>query len=58
MVLHQIEYGYTVPEWSAVDIDMDEHLDYSEKEAIALAEIKETYDDISDIEILNIKVVD
>lgn len=41
-----------------MDIDMDDALDYAEKEAIALAEIKETYDDISDIEILKIKVVD
>lgn len=58
MTLHQVEYAYTIPEWSSMDIDMDDALDYAEKEAIALAEIKETYDDISDIEILKIKVVD
>jgi hypothetical protein len=58
MTLHQVEYAYMVPEWSAIDLDMDDTLDLAEKEAIALAEIKEIYDDISDIEILKIKVVD
>lgn len=58
MTLHQVEYSYTIPEWASLDIDMDEALDHAEKEAIALSEIKEMYEDISDIEILKIKVVD
>lgn len=58
MTLHQVEYAYTVPEWSSMDIDMDEALDYAEKEEIAIAAIKAVYDDIDDIEILKIKVID
>lgn len=58
MVLHQVEYGYMLPEWSTMDIDIDAELDIAEKEAIALAEIKEYNPDISDVEILNMKVLD
>lgn len=57
MTLHQVEYGYMLPEWSTMDIDIDEALDITEKEAIALSEIKEYNPDISDIEILNIKAI-
>lgn len=57
MTLHQVEYAYMIPEWSSIEIDIDEALDYTEKEAVALAEIKEIYDDIQDIEILKMKVI-
>lgn len=57
MVAHRIEYTYMIPEWGALDkIDMDEFLDYEEKEAIAIAEVKEAYDDIEDIVITKIEV--
>lgn len=57
MSLHQVEYSYKVQEWGALDIDLDPALDLSEREAIALAEIKETFDDITDIEILEMKEI-
>ena len=57
-MLHQIDYNYLIPEWASMNIDMDETLEYSEKEAIALAEIKTQYNDIENIEIENIKVID
>jgi hypothetical protein len=57
MAFHRIEYSYKIPEWGVLDdVDMDEFLDYSEKEAIALADIKDTFDDIEDIEITKIEV--
>jgi hypothetical protein len=58
MTAHRIEFAYKLPEWGSLDnIEMDEFLDYSEKEAIAIAEVKETYDDVEDIEITKIEVM-
>lgn len=57
MSLHEVEFSYYIPEWTALQIDMDAELDQTEKESIALAEIKEIYDDIHDIEILKIREI-
>lgn len=58
MTTHRVEFTYKVPEWSSLEnVDMDEFLDYSEKEAIAISEIKETFNDIEDIEVTKIEVI-
>lgn len=51
MSMHAIEFEYKLPEWGTLEMDLDPALDKAELEAIALAEIKETYDDIEDIKI-------
>jgi hypothetical protein len=56
--MHQVEYEYKVLEGAAMTIDIDPALDPDEKEAIVLAEIRETFDDgemITDIEITDMK---
>lgn len=58
MSMHQVEYEYKVLEGAAMTIDIDPALDPDEKEAIVLAEIRETFDDgemITDIEITDMK---
>lgn len=40
-----------------MEIDIDPALDQDEKEQIALADIKETYEDITDIEIEKLKEI-
>jgi hypothetical protein len=57
MTLHRVEYSYHLPEWGSMEIDMDPAIDLSEKEALALAEIKEVYDDIENIEISEVKEI-
>ncbi len=57
MTKHHIEFDYKLPEWGTLEMDIEESLDLSEKEAIALAEIKEVYDDIEDINITLVKVL-
>lgn len=57
MTLHRINYSYWQPEWSAIELDIDPDLDFSEKEAIALAEIREGNFDIADIEIESISEI-
>lgn len=54
MVAHTVNFGYLMPEWASLDIDMDADIDLSEKEAIALAEIKEVYPEVENIEIESI----
>lgn len=54
---HHIEFEYKLPEWGTLEMDIDEALDLSEKEAIALAEIKEVYDDIEDINITAMRII-
>lgn len=56
MTIHQVEFSYNLPEYGVLDIEMDEALDLPEREEIALAEIKQVYDDITDIEITKISV--
>lgn len=57
MAKHHIEFEYKLPEWGTLEIDIDEALDLTEKEAIAMAEIKEVYDDIEDINITKVQVL-
>lgn len=54
MTLHTIEYSYYLPEWATIEMDMDPALDRSEKEILAIAEIKEIFDDIENIEITKV----
>jgi hypothetical protein len=42
---------------AAMDIDIDPDLDQSEKELAALAEIKDSYPDVYDLEITTIKEI-
>lgn len=57
MSLHQIEYSYKIQEWGNLEMDLDPAMDLTEREAVAIAEIKEIYDDITDIEILDVKEI-
>jgi hypothetical protein len=54
MALHVVSFDYKLPEGSVYEMDLDESLDQSEKEELALAEIKEIYDDVEDIQINSI----
>lgn len=54
MTLHVVSFDYKLPEGSVYEMDLDESLDHSEKEELALAEIKEIYDDVEDIKINSI----
>ena len=57
MSQYEIEYSYVIPETGVMVFELEDHLDGSEKEEIALAEIKEIYDDILDVEIKNIRKI-
>ena len=57
MSKHTIEFEYKLPEWGTIEMDIEDALDVSEKEAIALAEIKEVYDDIEDINITKVEAL-
>lgn len=57
MSLHRIEFEYVLPEFGMLEMEIEESLEQLEKEEIALAEIKETYVDIEDIVITNVKAV-
>ena len=57
MSLHHVEFSYKLPEWGNMEIELEDALDYNEKEEISIQEIKEAYDDIEDIEISSIKVI-
>lgn len=57
MSKHHIEFEYKLPEWGTLEMDIEDALDLAEKEAIALAEIKEVYDDIEDINITKIELI-
>ena len=57
MALHHVEFSYKLPEWGSLEIEMDENLDLTEKEGIALAEIKEVFEEIEDIVIDSVKVI-
>lgn len=57
MTLHRVEYSYLIPEWGVIDIEMDEDLPLSDKEEIALNELKEEFNDIEEITIDSIERV-
>ena len=55
MSMHLVNFEYT--DVGAMDLDIDPDLDRSEKEIAALAEIKEVYPDVLDLEIMSIKEI-
>lgn len=55
MTMHLVNFEYT--EMAAMDIDIDPDLDQGEKELAALAEVKEVYPDVYDLEITKIKEI-
>ena len=58
MSMHQVEIEYKIVEGTAFTMDLDSSLDPDEKEAIILAEFKDTFmdgEEVTDIEITNIK---
>lgn len=57
MTMHQIDFEYKLPEWGSIEMDIDEALDKDEKEMIALAEIKETFNDVEEINITDVRIV-
>lgn len=57
MSLHKVEFEYKTPGWGTVEVDMDEFLDYNDKEVLALSEIKEIYEGEEDIQITGITVL-
>lgn len=57
MAMHSIDFEYKLPEWGNIQIDIDEAIDDAEKEAIAIAEIKEMYDDVVDINITKMTIL-
>lgn len=57
MALHRAIFEYKLPEWGSIEFDVDESLDHSEKEEIALAEIKELYEDVEDIAITDLTII-
>jgi hypothetical protein len=54
MTKHTVEYSYSLPEWASIEVDLDPLMDKADKEAIAEELIRETFDDIDDIEITKI----
>lgn len=54
MSMHNIEFEYDLPEYGALQMDLDPALDQAEKEEIALAEIKEVYPDVTNLEITKV----
>lgn len=57
MAKHVVDYSYNLPEWGSELIDIDPDLDVTEKEAIALTELKDIYPDIADISIDSVKLL-
>jgi len=57
MSIHRIEFEYDLPESDIFEMDIDPALDQIEKEAAILLEIKENYQDITNINILQIKEI-
>ena len=57
MSLHRVEFTYNLPESSVMEMEIDNLLDQEDREAIALAEIKQIYEDVTDIEITKIKEI-
>lgn len=56
-MLYDVEFEYMIPEAAILTVDLDETLDAPELEAEALMKIKEDYNDVIDLNILNISPV-
>lgn len=51
MSLHAVEFDYDITEGSTMNIEIDPSLDADEKESEALAEIRDLYPDVHNINI-------
>lgn len=57
MSIHEVEFSYSTPEWSSIEIDLDPALDAEEKEDVAFREVEEVYPDAQDINITSIREI-
>ena len=57
MTLHQVNFTYMIPEYGNIEMDIDPNIDQLEKEEMAIREIEDTFPEIEDIKITNIKVI-
>jgi hypothetical protein len=57
MAKHVVDYSYNLPEWGSELIDIDPDLNITEKEDIALAEIKDIYPELKDVSIDSVKLL-
>lgn len=57
MTTHLVEFKYNLPETASIEVDLNPLMADTMKMEDALDEIKEIYDDVTDIEIFNIKEV-
>lgn len=57
MALHQIKIDYSIPETSVFELDIDDSLDYIEKEELARLEFKEIAPEVEDVNITGIKLI-
>lgn len=52
--MHNVEFEYSIPETHVMQIDLDDALDYAEKEEIALEELKDEFPDAIGVEVVSI----
>lgn len=57
MTMHRIEFDYDLPEGGFMEVDIDPRLDGISKRAIAYTEIKESFPDALNVNIVNIEEV-
>lgn len=57
MSMHRIEFDYDLPEGGFMEVDIDPRLDAISKRAIAYTEIKESFPDALNINVINIEEV-
>jgi len=56
-MMYEVEFDYLLPEGGVLMVDLDEDLDETEREAEAYSAIKEVYDDVRDVTILNMRKI-
>lgn len=57
MSLHQFEYEYSVLEYDVIALELDNSMDYEDKESEAIEEIKSSYPGYENIKIIGVKVI-
>lgn len=57
MTLKRVNYSYTLPEWASYEIDIPDDMDRDEEESFVIADLKDTYPDIGNVEIEKIEAV-
>jgi hypothetical protein len=57
MSLHRVEFDYDLPEGGFLEMDLDPKMDLETQEMIAEREIKDSFPDALNIEIVNIEEV-